>query len=128
MSAKARLAVMAIGLWAAAAFPDAQQLDFKAAGSALKAAPADRQIRAALQAVSADKIHEDIQKLADFSTRNTLSSMETDLPEGTGIAAAEEWLKSKYEGYSRECGGCLEVKELACDGRDGPSHRCARRQ
>jgi hypothetical protein len=102
---------MAIVLAAGAGIVDAQQMDFKATGSPLKAAPADRQISAALRAVSAEKIHEDIQKLVAFRTRNTLSSMEADLPEGTGVSAAEEWLKSQYEAYSRECGGCLEVKE-----------------
>lgn len=111
MTANGRFAVMAIVLAGGAGFADAQQVDFKATGSPLKAAPADRQISAALRAVSAEKIHEDIQKLVAFRTRNTLSSMEADLPEGTGITAAEEWLKSQYETYSRECGGCLEVKE-----------------
>src|SRR5580700_7223865 len=111
MTAKGPCAVMAIILAAGAGFVEAQQVDFKATGSPLKAAPADRQISAALRAVSAEKIHEDIQKLVAFRTRNTLSSMEADLPEGTGVTAAEEWLKSQYEAYSRECGGCLEVKE-----------------
>jgi hypothetical protein len=111
MTAKARFAVMAIVLAACTGFVDAQQVDFKATGSALKAAPADRQISAALQEVSAEKIHQDIQKLVDFRTRNTLSSMEADLPEGTGVTAAEKWLKAQYEAYSKECGGCLEVKE-----------------
>jgi hypothetical protein len=111
MTANGRFVVMAIVLAASAGFADAQQVDFKATGSPLKAAPADREISAALRAVSAQKIHEDIQKLVSFRTRNTLSSMEADLPEGTGVTAAEEWLKSQYEAYSRECGGCLEVRE-----------------
>jgi hypothetical protein len=99
--------VLAVG----AGFVDAQQLDFKATGSPLKTDPADPQISAALRAVSAEKIREDIQRLVAFNTRNTLSSMEAGLPEGAGISAAEEWLKSQYQAYSRECGGCLEVKE-----------------
>jgi hypothetical protein len=106
-----RFAAMALMLCAACGLADAQQLDFRATGTPLKAAPADRRISAALRAVSADKIHEDIQKLVGFKTRNTLSSMEADLPEGTGVIAAEAWLKSQYEAYSKECGGCLEVKE-----------------
>jgi hypothetical protein len=28
---------------------------------------------------------------------------------GRGIGAAREWIKSEFERYSRECGGCLEV-------------------
>ena len=117
MTAKERFAVMTIVMAAAAAaaagagYVDAQQVDFKATGSPLHAGPVDRQISAALREVSAEKIHEDIQQLVTFKTRNTLSSTESGLPDGTGITAAEEWLKSQYEAYSRECGGCLEVKE-----------------
>ncbi len=29
---------------------------------------------------------------------------------GRGIGAAREWIKSEFERYSRDCGGCLEVK------------------
>ena len=29
---------------------------------------------------------------------------------GHGIGAAREWIKSEFERYSKECGGCLEVK------------------
>jgi hypothetical protein len=67
MTANGRFVVMAIVLAAGAGFVDAQQLDFKATGSALKAAPADREISAALRAVSAEKIHEDIQKLVAWT-------------------------------------------------------------
>ena len=29
---------------------------------------------------------------------------------GKGIGAAREWIKTEFERYSKECGGCLEVK------------------
>jgi hypothetical protein len=29
---------------------------------------------------------------------------------GKGIGAAREWIKSQFEQYSKDCGGCLEVK------------------
>ena len=29
---------------------------------------------------------------------------------GHGIGAAREWIKSEFERYSKDCGGCLEVK------------------
>ncbi len=89
----------------------AQQLDFKATGAPLKAESADPQITAALRRVSVDVIHRNIEKLVAFNNRNTLSSMETDLPEGTGITAAAAWIKAQFEAYSAQCGGCLEVKE-----------------
>ena len=88
-----------------------QKLDFQATGVPLQAAPADPQIAAALRAVSVEKIHQNIQTLVDFGTRNTLSSMVTDLAPGKGINAAAGWIKAQFDAYSRDCGGCLEVKE-----------------
>ena len=40
---------------------------------------------------------------------------------GKGIAAAREWIKSEFERYSKECGGCLEVK--TDDFTEGPADR-----
>lgn len=72
------------------------------------AAP-DPQIEAALRDVSADRIEQIIVKLVSFYTRHTLSS---DMPasSGKGANAAAEWIKSEFERYSKDCGGCLEVK------------------
>jgi hypothetical protein len=89
----------------------AQNLDFKSTGAPLKAAPVDREIAAALRAVSAEKIHQNIETLVNFKNRMTTSSMDTDLPPGTGILAAAAYIKAELEGYSKACGGCLEVKE-----------------
>ncbi|HTW31759.1 MAG TPA: M20/M25/M40 family metallo-hydrolase, partial [Candidatus Sulfotelmatobacter sp.] len=82
-------------------------------GTAQSAAPAqpDRQIAAALQQVSAEHIQADIDKLVSFGTRSTLSAQDSaSIAAGRGIGAAREWIKSEFEGYSRDCGGCLEVK------------------
>jgi hypothetical protein len=82
-------------------------------GTAQSAAPAqpDRQIAAALQQISAEHIHADINKLVSFGTRSTLSAQDSaSIAAGRGIGAAREWIKSEFEGYSRDCGGCLEVK------------------
>ncbi len=69
----------------------------------------DPQIAAAIHDVSAARIQQTIEKLVSFQTRSTLSS---DIPasSGKGANAAAEWIKSQFEEYSRECGGCLEVK------------------
>jgi hypothetical protein len=69
----------------------------------------DPQIVAALRDVSADRIEQTIVKLVSFYTRQTLSS---DMPASTGKGAnaAAEWIKGEFEQYSKECGGCLEVK------------------
>jgi len=75
----------------------------------LPAAKPDPQIAAALRQVSADRIEQTIVKLVSFYTRQTLSS---DMPasSGKGASAAAEWIKSEFERYSKDCGGCLEVK------------------
>jgi hypothetical protein len=84
--------------------------DYEATGAPISAAPADKQIAAALKQVSTDKIRENITALVDFKNRSTVSSVETDLPPGTGVLAASDWIKAQFEGYSRACGNCLEVK------------------
>jgi hypothetical protein len=77
----------------------------------LKAGPADPRIASALQQVSAARIQANIEKLVSFHTRLTLSAQDpASIAAGRGIGAAREWIKSEFERYSRECGGCLEVK------------------
>jgi hypothetical protein len=89
----------------------AQILDFKATGAPIKAAPADKEIVDAVRSVSAEKIHQTIQTLVNFKTRSTVSSVETDLPPGTGVLAAAQWIEQQFQSISANCGGCLEVKE-----------------
>jgi hypothetical protein len=73
--------------------------------------PADPQITAALADVSAQRIQANIEKLARFQTRLTLSAQDPDsIKAGHGIGAAREWIKAEFERYSHDCGGCLEVK------------------
>ncbi len=81
-----------------------------AVGSPIQPAPADPAIAAALKQVSPQQIHDTIAKLVSFKNRSTLSSMDTDLPPGTGINAAADWIYSEFQRYSAACGGCLEVK------------------
>ena len=72
---------------------------------------ADPQITAALMQVSGQRIQANVEKLVSFQTRLTLSAQDPDsLKAGHGIGAAREWIKDEFERYSRECGGCLEVK------------------
>jgi len=71
----------------------------------------DSRITSALQQVSAQRIQSHIEKLVGFGTRLTLSAQDTEsIAKGRGIGAAREWIKSEFEQYSKECGGCLEVK------------------
>ncbi|HET9406371.1 MAG TPA: M20/M25/M40 family metallo-hydrolase, partial [Candidatus Sulfotelmatobacter sp.] len=75
-----------------------------------KIAP-DPKIEAALKEVSAARIQATIEKLVSFGTRLTLSPQDpASVAKGRGIGAAREWIKSEFERYSKDCGGCLEVK------------------
>jgi Peptidase family M28 len=72
---------------------------------------ADPKIAAALQQVSAQRIQANIEKLVSFGTRLTISAQDpASIAAGHGIGAAHEWIKSEFERYSKDCGGCLEVK------------------
>src|SRR5512146_1188120 len=100
----------ALMLGAAAPLAAAGSRDLQAYGTAVKAAPADPAIARALRQISGRRIQRIIETLVAFRTRNTLSSMDKDLPKGAGINAAADWIESQLQGYSRDCGGCLEVK------------------
>ncbi len=89
----------------------AQQVDFERVGAPVRPDAVDPAIRAALDKVSAERIRGTIEKLVGFGTRNTLSSTETSLPEGTGVLAAADWIHAQFEAIATACNGCLEVKD-----------------
>ena len=71
----------------------------------------DPTIARVLQEISPDRIQQTIEKLVTFGNRSTISAQDEDsIKAGKGIGAAREWLESEFEGYSKHCGGCLEVK------------------
>src|ERR1700733_2687753 len=68
---------------------------------------ADPQIAAALRQISASRIQSTIEKLVGFKPRSPLSAQDRAAIEaGHGIGAAREWIKSEFERYARDCGGC----------------------
>ncbi len=73
-------------------------------------APADPAIAQAIAQIAPGQIHADIEKLVSFKNRSTLSSMDTDLPPGTGVNAAADWIFAEFTKISDACGKCLEVK------------------
>ncbi len=73
-------------------------------------APADPAIARAFADVSAAHIRQTVTALVGFHTRNTLSSMDTDLPPNTGVTAAAKWIEQQFTAISDACHGCLEVK------------------
>src|ERR1700727_2779418 len=79
--------------------------------NAAQGMPADSSIAAALQQVSAERIRANIEKLLGFGTRSTISAQDpAAIKAGSGVGAAREWIRSEFERYSKDCGGCLEVK------------------
>ena len=71
-----------------------------------------------IEAVSANRIITDVETLANFGTRHTLSDT---LSQTRGIGAARRWIKKSFTQISADCGNCLEVFEqknmFKADGR-----------
>ena len=57
-----------------------------------------------------ERIKRDIAALVNFGTRHTLSRTDSDR---RGIGAARRWIRAQFETISRDCGGCLEVLDVA---------------
>ena len=71
----------------------------------------DSRIATALQQVSPDRIRANIEKLVSFGTRSTISAQDSGaIQAGREVGAARQWIQSEFERYSRDCGGCLDVK------------------
>jgi len=66
----------------------------------------DQKIYTIIDAVSAERIKNDVQTLVNFGTRHTLSDT---ISKTTGIGAARRWIKSEFESISNICNDCLEV-------------------
>lgn len=67
----------------------------------------DPQVVAMLNSISADSIRSDLTALVGFGTRHTLSDT---LSATRGIGAARRWIHRRFEQFSRDCGGCLQVE------------------
>jgi hypothetical protein len=71
----------------------------------------DPTIAAAVKEISPARVQADIEKLVSFGTRSTLSAQDpASIKAGHGVGAAREWIEAQLQRYSKECGGCLEVK------------------
>ena len=100
-----------VAVWLVLSFTIAAPAQTQAGSSAAQPMAVDGRISTALQQVSAERIRANIEKLASFGTRLTLSAQDpTAIAAGRGIGAAREWIKSEFERYAKDCGGCLEVK------------------
>jgi len=59
-----------------------------------------------IDAISSERIAKDVEILANFGTRHTLSDT---LSQTRGIGAARRWIKSEFDKISGDCNSCLEV-------------------
>lgn len=69
-------------------------------------AQTDTRLYDIINAVSAERIEEDVTTLVNFGTRHTLSDT---ISQTTGIGAARRWIKSEFEKTSADCNDCLNV-------------------
>ena len=79
-------------------------------------AQTDTRIYDIIDAVSPDRIKNDVKTLTEFGTRHTLSDT---VSQTRGIGAARRWIKAAFEKTSQECNGCLDVfyqKDLVAKG------------
>jgi hypothetical protein len=79
------------------------------AGSA-KAEPASPAAVSAIRrmgdAVSESRLKADVEALAGFGTRHTLSE---DVSDTRGVGAARRWVAAQFQEIGNGCGGCIEV-------------------
>ncbi|WP_439153340.1 M28 family metallopeptidase [Winogradskyella sp.] len=69
-------------------------------------AQTDPKIYDIVDAVSEERLKNDVKTLADFGTRHTLSDT---LSDTRGIGAARRWIKSQFDAISVDCNDCLDV-------------------
>src|SRR5678815_3456176 len=53
------------------------------------------------------ELHATIEKLVGFGTRHTLSDTKSAT---RGIGAARRWVQGRFEEFSRQCKGCLQIQ------------------
>lgn len=66
----------------------------------------DQRLYDIIEAVSEERIENDIRTLANFGTRNTFSDT---ISETRGIGAARRWIKGEFDKVSDNCNDCLHV-------------------
>ncbi|WP_299276194.1 M28 family metallopeptidase [uncultured Psychroserpens sp.] len=72
----------------------------------LSNAQTSQQIYDIIDAVSEDRLRQDVKTLTEFGTRNTFSDT---LSNTRGIGAARRWIKKEFETISKNCNNCLDV-------------------
>jgi Zn-dependent M28 family amino/carboxypeptidase len=70
------------------------------------APPPPPTLRSLADEVSQERMHATVERLVAFGTRHTLSVRDNPT---RGIGAALNWTEAQFRGFSRDCGGCLEI-------------------
>ncbi len=78
-----------------------QQPDYALNAAPVPVATADPSIAGAIAGIHAAQIHQTIETLVGFGTRNTLTTAETDLPAGRGAQAAADWIFAEFTPHLR---------------------------
>jgi hypothetical protein len=104
------LAAALVPALASAPNATAQRPDYMVDTSPVPAPVADPAIARAIASINAARIHQTIETLVGFGTRNTASVNDSTLPAGKGAQAAADWLFDEFTRISTSCGNCLEVK------------------
>jgi hypothetical protein len=82
-----------------------------AAGKPVSRPVRDPVIAQTIREISPAQIQQTIAKLVSFGTRHTLSVNNPGAATSDqGIVTARQWIKSEFERYSAQCGGCLQVQ------------------
>jgi Peptidase family M28 len=103
-------ALLAASAQTHASSADAAHRDLDAIGAPIRPMPVDPSIQRALAQIAPAHIQHTIATLVSFHNRSTLSSMDKDLPPGSGVTAAAEWIDAQFQQISAACNGCLEVR------------------
>jgi hypothetical protein len=88
----------------------AQQPDYTLNAAPVPPSVADPAIARAIASIDAARIHQTIETLVGFGTRNTASVNDPTLAAGKGAQAAADWIFDEFTRISTACGNCLEVK------------------
>ena len=104
------LAATLVPALASAPSATAQRPDYVIDASPVPAPVADPAIARAITSIDAARIHQTIETLVGFGTRNTASVNDSTLPAGKGAQAAADWIFDEFTHISAACSNCLEVK------------------
>ncbi|HLW23708.1 MAG TPA: M20/M25/M40 family metallo-hydrolase [Steroidobacteraceae bacterium] len=108
---RARRSLAAHGCWLMLASSAAVHAQGTSSPSSAPADLPDPRLEHAVETITPTTVERHIESLVSFGTRSTLSAQDARaLAAHRGVGAARDWILAQLERYSKDCGGCLEVK------------------